>query len=367
MGARITEWKASQKGGGVALPLEALQLEGRMFHVKGNNTLQFEWSASSIRGRFRGTSIAMEVEVLQGGFDSFAVLLNGSLSSMVSVNGSGSGPTLVTLATDLPPDADHEVCVTKITEPQVATTSVSGFDLGSNGRWLERPPPRERRIQIIGDSISCGFGVECASREEVDPDLKHENVMKSYGVIAGRVLSAEVRIAAWSGRGLLQNADGSRNGTMPHLMDCVLPNWRPSLSSEGDGWRPDAVVINLLTNDLAAEHQDGRKEVTEAYKALLLRLRAPHPHHPEPPLVVLALGPMINDGWPLHRAGDLDRVRRIIRRLAASYPSRVVFAEFPEQNKRPDLPVGCTAHPGAQMHRIMAQVLSDTLRQQLNW
>lgn len=50
-----------------------------------------------------------------------------------------------------------------------------------------------------------------------------ENAYKSYASIAGRALSAEVRILAWSGRGLLQNGDGSRNGTMPDLMDCVLP------------------------------------------------------------------------------------------------------------------------------------------------
>lgn len=47
----------------------------------------------------------------------------------------------------------------------------------------------------------------------------------SYASVAARAVGAEVRIVAWSGRGLLQNANGSRQGTMPKIMTQVLPRW----------------------------------------------------------------------------------------------------------------------------------------------
>ena len=111
-------------------------------------------------------------------------------------------------------------------------TVFHGFDFGG-GRLLP-PILRPRKIEVIGDSISCGYGDEglnatCPFDIEVrregkcpdgplPPDFEEkypdcnvarvpftENQYLSYGSLVGRHLDADVSTLCWSGRGVQRN------------------------------------------------------------------------------------------------------------------------------------------------------------------
>lgn len=62
-----------------------------------------------------------------------------------------------------------------------------------------------------------------------------EDAYGSYASVAAREVGAEVGIVAWSGRGLVQNSDGTREGTLPKLLVMVLPRSPPFPSPHATG------------------------------------------------------------------------------------------------------------------------------------
>jgi lysophospholipase L1-like esterase len=78
---------------------------------------------------------------------------------------------------------------------------------------MDPPAGASRLIEVIGDSISCGYGdlgkladSEC---------LTTESHWDSYEAVAARALGAEVSTIAASGRGVIRNYGGDTSGTMP--------------------------------------------------------------------------------------------------------------------------------------------------------
>lgn len=127
------------------------------------------------------------------------------------------------------------------------------------------PPPREKphRIEIIGDSITCGYGVEAESSMEPFHTVV-ENPVRSYSLIAAERLDAEVNLVAWSGIGIISN-------WVPEDAVAPLDDWlMPMLyqytdasaskllygedRSKWEKWDfasyvPELIMINLGTND----------------------------------------------------------------------------------------------------------------------
>lgn len=61
------------------------------------------------------------------------------------------------LAHDLQPQP-HSLILIKRTEPVVALSVFSGFELADNNTLMPPVPAFGRRLEVIGDSISCGYG-----------------------------------------------------------------------------------------------------------------------------------------------------------------------------------------------------------------
>ena len=93
---------------------------------------------------------------------------------------------------------EHTVRLVKATEPMIGVTQIQGFQLSAGGQLLPQPAPR-RRLEVIGDSISCGYGNEGANQNEHFTP-KTENAYFTYGADAARSLGADYVCLAWSGR-----------------------------------------------------------------------------------------------------------------------------------------------------------------------
>jgi hypothetical protein len=84
---------------------------------------------------------------------------------------------------------------------------------------------RRRRIEIIGDSNSNGFGADGKDDWEcVFAFVRSENCYDSWGAVLSRMLDAELHLEAWTGMGVVKNAvDFSRD--TKYTMPCMFFNF----------------------------------------------------------------------------------------------------------------------------------------------
>ena len=200
---------------------------------------RFDWSGSTVVARFTGSSIGVR---LAGKANYFDIRIDGMLK-----------PTLATSATkqDYPLASNlragpHELSVFRRTEAREGATTFLGLILDPAGALLPPPPASGRRLEIIGDSTTCGYGDDGKDPCPFTPATENYDV--AYGAVAARSVGAELITIAWSAKGMYRNFAGDTNETMPVLYGRTLGT-QASSTWDFASWVPDAVVINLGSND----------------------------------------------------------------------------------------------------------------------
>lgn len=315
----------------------------------------FAWSGSSATIRFWGT--ALGVELIDTGPNRYAVLVDGQLSPSVLVT--GRGRHVRELASALP-DGEHVVTLYRLTEAMVGETQLLGFRLLAGGTLLPPPAPRPRRIEIIGDSISAGYGNESTDpTTSFSPDT--QNHYLTYGAIAARKLSADLVTVAWSGKGVSTNRGTPDPVLMPELWRYAVPQRKSRWSFDGPD--PDAVLIALGDNDFAAGMQKS-PDFAGAYARFVDEVRAEYPSA----LILCCYGPLLSDEHPpgLRALSTVrETLEQVVRdRQAQGDPRIEVLAHAPVT---PEEGYGADWHPSLVTHRRMAGTLVERLRQRLGW
>jgi lysophospholipase L1-like esterase len=128
------------------------------------------------------------------------------------------------------------------------------------------PPPVTRRIEAIGDSITCGDLVYCrdpvGDPMPVNNSLWADDATVAWPALLGVAFDAAVSTVAWGGMGMV--AGDVRTWTWPSIPDVYGSALAWDVMVRGQGaplaypWDfsrfvPDAVVANLGTNDAAGE------------------------------------------------------------------------------------------------------------------
>lgn len=176
----------------------------------------------------------------------------------------------------LPPNAVKEgwIELVRRTESWMGTASFDGLVLPAGCELLPPPAWPQRKLLIIGDSITCGEDNECLPPEN-DRSPRTTNITRSYGMLLAKWLGAQVHVVGYGGRGFLRNWDGRRDvNTVPVFFERSLPD-DAATKWDHARYQPDVVIINDGTDhdkDLMPE-----AELTEAYAAFVARVRAVHP------------------------------------------------------------------------------------------
>ena len=140
-----------------------------------------------------------------------------------------------------------------------------------------------RKIEFIGDSITCGYGVEAANGEEQFTTAT-ENAEKSYAGIISEKLGLDRMLTSFSGHGIVSGY--TDNPEVPNLSELVPPYYEkvgrngfvlPSGRTVSDipwdfsAWQPDDIIVNLGTNDLSwcVEYPERKAEYQRLYTAFL--------------------------------------------------------------------------------------------------
>lgn len=304
------------------------------------------WPASSVALRFQGT--ALNVRLNEQGQDRWQVEVDGKPTVALTLRG---GAHLYRVAAGLRPGA-HTVRLVKCTEAFVGTTQVQGFQLAQGSKLLPFPAP-SHRLEVIGDSISCGYGNEAANQQE-HFTAQTENAYFTYGSLAARDLGADYVCVAWSGKKMWPD------NTMPELYDRALPQ-DPGSRWNFARWTPEVVLINLATNDF---NQGNPEEAgwTGGYEAFLMRLRSLYPRAE----IYCATSPMMGD-WGKNK--PLTTLRSYLTKIIADRKeagdSRVHLIDFPTQDAKNG--IGADWHPSVKTHEIMAAHLAETLHKEQGW
>lgn len=219
------------------------------------------------------------------------------------------------------------------------------------------------KLEFIGDSITCGYGID-APDETCHFSTWTERPEKAYAFLAARELGARFSMISFSGIGFTsqyvpEDVDIPLTET---LMQDIWPyedrklhlsrREKPALYDSGS-WKPDAVIVNIGTNDDSWCRGNPVREAvyTSAYRQFLERVHAFYPSAK----IICSIGIM---GQRLY--GALEKAVELFNRdFPAEGPVAVPFL-FPDQNPAEN-GYGADYHPSATTQKLESELLASFL------
>lgn len=310
----------------------------------------FSYPGVQIHCTFTGTSLSMEAKPRSGYFmveidrrEPFKVLF--------------AENSTMTLASNLP-DRTHHATITYVGEGYDCLPEFRGLSVDSGKELLPPPPLPSRKIEFIGNSITCGYGIEAN-----DPTAPYTeasaNFYHTYAARTARNLRAQAMVVARSGIGVYRNYNGPRTGDKVN-MNTEYPYtllYNDTHAWDFSRYTPHVVCINLGTNDVSTEGADTLL-LRQAFQTLYGQVRTHYPHA----RIVFLTGCMLS--------GDPLRIVRQTLDAVASYAhatgdTLVHRFDFPPQSGK--FGYGAGYHPSMRQHELMAEELTTFLRQIMHW
>ena len=266
--------------------------------------------------------------------------------------------TVPVFRTDSPRDA--EVRLIKLSECTQSLMALAGIE--TDGK-IEPLPELAGKIEFIGDSITCGYGVEAADGEEQFTTAT-ENAWKSYAGLISEGMKLDRMLTSFSGHGIVSGY--TDDPEKPNLSELVppyyekvgrngfrLPSGRTVTDMPWDfsRWQPDRIVVNLGTNDLSwcQEAAERKMFYREQYREFLKTVRKNNPQA----RILCVLGVM-GEGLNDHM---LAAVRDYVRDTG---DNRIRAAALKEQDGNRN-GFGANYHPSEATQHELAGKVADLL------
>jgi lysophospholipase L1-like esterase len=348
----------SSSGGASAAPTDGPRWVGRV-DASDPKAVRFAWQGAGFVATVNGSSIAVKLRTEGTPTVYFQPVIDGKVAARFKVD-AGADQT-VTLASGLPA-SDHLVELYRDTEGMYGLSTFLGF---ASGTVKAAPSASGRLIEVVGDSISAGYG---NLGSEPHPNwvaspachwtADNSTWYQTYAAIAGHALNAEVSTIARSGWGMCRDATGNTS----NVLSSVYANALGTDSSVAWAFEAKAsvVVVNLGTNDWA--NGDPGTSYETAYTNFIAKVRS---HYPDA-WIFLTIGSMT--GEPA-----LSQVKTHLANVVAAATStgdkKVVTFDLGVQNMGADgsVPTGCDWHPNVADHQRMAGILQQQLSSKLGW
>ena len=221
--------------------------------------------------------------------------------------------------------------------------------------------PAERRIEFIGDSITCGFGIEGKCAEE-GFRTETENSAINYASLTAKRFGADFDLISWTSIGVYSSStsDGNINDgwIMPMLYDYTDIGIEGTLGIEEhipwefEKFRPDVIVVNLGTNDATytKDIPERLQGFETAYADFLKHIRQMNPSA----YIICALGIMGDELFP-----------QIENAVKAVNDEKISALRFDVQKEEDG--IGAEKHPNAVTHKKAAEKLSEKISEITGW
>ena len=328
------------------------------------NKLRLFWTNSGFSMKFKGTGVSANIAPTtqnKSYYGFLKVYIDGAFepSATICVNKTGT----YALAEGLD-DGVHTLEVRKRNEAaygESASLLISNIKVQNGGFITEPPEAKPFHMEVIGDSITCGFGNMISDGKKNNFSTDTEDGTMTYAVLAAKALNAEVSIIARSGIGYLQGA----------TCDSMYPVYTkaqalPRQSLSDDAWdfsaHPmDVVVINLGTNDNGAT-MNGQRISTETYTDQAVEfIKLVRENNPNA-VIIWAYGMMGTGVEPALKAA--------VAKAKADGVDDVYYLRLNPLNSNQD-GIGVAGHPTIQtdIERsvVLAQTISDLTGQDVDY
>lgn len=258
----------------------------------------------------------------------------------------------------------HQVQIIKLSEAPMSVIGISRLLTDESAKILPLSGKR-RKLEFIGDSITCGYGVD-------DSDLTHsfstatEDVTKGYAYLTAQALNADYSMISYSGYGIYSGyTERERN-----LAELVPPYYTKVGFSRGtiNGYRiaqedwdfrtykPDMIIVNLGTNDFSycQNHEKRLEEFIVLYQKFLQTIRKKNKNS----YILCTYGMMNQELMPSIKKA-IDSYKE------ANQDAKVSFFLLPLQSEADGYVINY--HPSIITHIKSAEILTDKIRAIMNW
>lgn len=252
------------------------------------------------------------------------------------------------------------VRLVKESEVQYASSGILAFYTDEEAE-IRPTDKKDRKIEFIGDSITCGYGV--LGKPENLFSTETESADDAFAVQCARALDADYQLVSFSGIGVISRyVTPEENEPLTDVLMPALYPYTDAVLAKRYGWRPESwdfssfcpqvVVINLGTND--DSYTRGIPEREEWFEEKYCEfVRSIHRRN---------LGAEIVCSLGVMSQRLLPRVEEAVQRLSESGVPVRMHREEPMLLGEI---TGCDGHPSAQRQRKVAESLTGFLLQEI--
>ncbi len=308
-----------------------------------DGAVRYDWVGTYLQTDFTGTAVSARVS--EEGESYYQVFIDGKPQGKLHLT--GSKPHDVVLASGLNKDT-HRLRLQKITEGEFGRTTIYSLTAKGKGAF-KAVAPKNRLIEVIGDSYTCGYGAE--GTETSHFELKTENCDRAYACRIAHYFDADYVIVAHSGMGVVRNYAGKARRTMSTRYSLLFDD-HDSVTYNFDQYKPNLVIINLGTNDFST--QAAPADYVSGYVSLIKTVRS---HYGDVP--VLCVTPHSANIFLLAALKELRSKVSDMKdvRVAEPMPDIVVKGHD----------IGSDWHPNWKGHQKIASTLIPVVSTMTGW
>lgn len=263
-------------------------------------------------------------------------------------------------------ETTSDIQVVKLSETAMSTVGIKPVEIAKDDK-IEPAAEKAHKIEFIGDSITCGYGVDDENKDH-HFSTSTEDVTKAYAYKTAQLLDADYSIFSISGWGIFSgytnNGNAKKDQQLPKYYDKVGFSYNSfdgdkpqSIDWDFSQYQPEAVVINLGTNDdsYCKSDEDKQEEFITAYVDFLKKVREKNPSAK----IFCTVGTMGNQIF-----ASVEEV--CYRYTKETGDTNITSYMFEPQNGNED---GLAAdwHPTEKTHEKSAQSLAEVIKTEMGW
>ena len=327
--------------------------------------LWFNWTCSGFSVSFKGSSLKASLvavsQPMTAPFPHDEVIL----SPVIAIHTDGGPQRKYKLCNDEEivelysgDFGEHTVTVRKLSENVMGKCGVCFLE--TDGEFLTAPEKPTVSIELVGDSITCGYGNEST---EDGLRTEEENGEKAYGFLAAEALGAEYSSVCVTGCNVTESPffplENRGMDTMYPFTDAPMDRYLGNSTYEPydfDSSPKDLIVINYGTNDahdvgMAGFTDEAHKRFRTAYKALIADVRRLNGKNP---FILCTLGSMDYYLWE-------DILISVSEYTSESGDTKIVAKRLGCLDAMVE-GIGADGHPSLKTHERMGRELAAIIK-----